>query len=332
MFVTQSQYSLSSFLDVLLYASAAAVAAVGYYLCAQCWRAFGLRKSKRTKEEYQKVYNEIAGRLGEDYNYDDGSYGPILVRLAWHASGTYDKETGTGGSNGATMRFGPESGHGANAGLEIARNFLEPVKGKHIPEAKFPWITYADLWILGGVAAIQEMEGPTVPFRPGRQDRDSTFCPPDGRLPDASEGSQHLRHIFNRMGFNDQEIVALSGAHSLGRCHADRLGFEGPWTYTPAYVSNQYYNMLTVEMWKVRKWDGPRQFQGSTSQTLMMLPTDLALVEDENMRPWVEKYADDESLFFHDFSNVLLKLFELGVPFEEGTERWTFTPTKVQKS
>lgn len=53
----------------------------------------------------------------------------VLVRLAWHASGTYDKETGTGGSNGATMRFAPESDHGANAGLKYARDFLEPIKG-----------------------------------------------------------------------------------------------------------------------------------------------------------------------------------------------------------
>lgn len=57
------------------------------------------------QEDYQKVYNEIAARLEEKDDYDDGSYGPVLVRLAWHASGTYDKETGTGGSNGATMRF-----------------------------------------------------------------------------------------------------------------------------------------------------------------------------------------------------------------------------------
>ncbi len=79
-------------------------------------------------EDYQKVYNAIAERLEEKEDYDDGSYGPVLVRLAWHASGTYDKETGTGGSNGATMRFHPESGHGANAGLVAARDFLEPIK------------------------------------------------------------------------------------------------------------------------------------------------------------------------------------------------------------
>jgi cytochrome c peroxidase len=75
------------------------------------------------------VYNEVASLLEEKDDYDDGSYGPVLVRLAWHASGTYDVETGTGGSNGATMRFAPEGGHGANAGLKNARDFLEPVKG-----------------------------------------------------------------------------------------------------------------------------------------------------------------------------------------------------------
>ena len=47
--------------------------------------------------------------------------------------GRYDKETGTGGSNGATMRFAPEGDHGANAGLKLAREFLDPVKGKLNP-------------------------------------------------------------------------------------------------------------------------------------------------------------------------------------------------------
>jgi cytochrome c peroxidase len=89
-------------------------------------------------EDYQAVYNEIASRLEENDSWDDGSYGPVLLRLAWHASGTYDKETGTGGSNGATMRFAPESDHGANAGLKAARDFLEPVKGEFCHCARHP--------------------------------------------------------------------------------------------------------------------------------------------------------------------------------------------------
>jgi cytochrome c peroxidase len=61
---------------------------------------------------------------------DNEPMGPTLVRLAWHAAGTFDKATGVGGSNGATMRFSQEAGHGANAGLGVARDFLEPVKAK----------------------------------------------------------------------------------------------------------------------------------------------------------------------------------------------------------
>ncbi|TVY20903.1 Cytochrome c peroxidase [Lachnellula arida] len=267
------------------------------------------------QEDYQKVYDDIAALLQEKDDYDDGSYGPVLVRLAWHASGTYDKETGTGGSNGATMRFAPEGDHGANAGLVAARDFLAPVK------AKFPWITYSDLWILAGICAIQEMQGPTIPYRPGRMDKDIAACTPDGRLPDASQGNKHLRGIFYRMGFNDQEIVALSGAHALGRCHTDRSGFDGPWTFSPTVVTNEYYKLLLNEKWNWKKWNGPKQYEDKSTKTLMMLPTDMALVSDKAFKQWVDKYAKDEGLFFKDFAAVITKLFELGVPFDETTQQ-----------
>jgi Peroxidase len=52
----------------------------------------------------------------DDENFDDGSLGPVFVRLAWHQAGSYDLATGTGGSNGCTIRFNPEAGYGANAG------------------------------------------------------------------------------------------------------------------------------------------------------------------------------------------------------------------------
>lgn len=202
------------------------------------------------------MYAEIAAKL-DSLDYDDGSYGPLLVRLAWHASGTYSAKDGTGGSNGATMRFSSEAGWGANAGLKIARDLLAPIAAAN------PGISTADLWTLAGVAAIQQLGGPTIPWRPGRVDyKDDSKVVPDGRLPDASKTQGHLRDIFYRMGFNvsslvggrrplmglalvpqplpplppppqDQEIVALAGAHALGRCHTDRSGFEGPWTRSP---------------------------------------------------------------------------------------------------
>jgi len=293
----------------------------GYFVYSQ---NFTLKESSdaRTKsgiftpkaEDYQEVYNTIAKALEEHDEYDDGSYGPVLVRLAWHASGTYDKETGTGGSNGATMRFAPEGDHGANAGLKAARDFLEPIK------EKFPWITYSDLWTLGGVCAIQEMQGPKIPWRPGRADRDVSFCTPDGRLPDASKEQKHLRGIFYRMGFNDQEIVALSGAHALGRCHTDRSGFEGPWTFSPTTLTNDYYKLLLEEKWSWRKWNGPKQFEDVKTKTLMMLPTDMALIKDKSFRSHVERYAKDNEAFFKDFSDAVMRLFELGVPFTTGED------------
>lgn len=79
-------------------------------------------------------------------------------------------------------------------------------------------MTAADLWTFAGKVAVEEMGGPVIPWRPGRTDAvDGTKTVPDGRLPDASQGQGHIRDVFYRMGFNDQEIVALVGAHALGR-------------------------------------------------------------------------------------------------------------------
>ena len=268
--------------------------------------------SSSAPRDYDAVRSAIAGILDAE-GYDDGSYGPVLVRLAWHCAGTYDAKTGTGGSNGAAMRFDPEASHGANAGLGIARSLLEPIK------KKFPWISYADLYTLAGAVAIEEMGGPKIEWAPGRSDfADGSLSSKDSRLPDASQGAKHLRAVFTTgMGFDDREIVALSGAHSLGRCHTDRSGFEGPWTRAPTTFSSLYFNELVREFfffrgffffrvcfrvfflehfmtqnvffpffsfyepqvntkWTKRKWDGPLQYTNSASgDDLMMLPTDM---------------------------------------------------------
>lgn len=251
--------------------------------------------------------------------YDDGSAGPVLVRLAWHSAGTYDAASKTGGSNGAGMRYESEGGDPANAGLAHARAFLEPVKNK------FPWITYSDLWCLAAVVAVKEMGGPEVSWQGGRTDfTDDSKIPARGRLPDGAQGADHLRHIFYRMGFNDQEIVALSGAHNLGRCHSDRSGFEGKWVNNPTRFSNQYFKLLLAHDWKKKKLEnGMEQFvyvdeeieleEGEKPEELMMLPTDMSLLSDASFKTWVEKYAEDKDLFFDHFAKVFAKLLELGI-------------------
>ena len=130
---------------------------------------------------------------------------PIAARLAWHAAGTYDRRDGTGGCNGGLMRFAPESTDKDNGGLSIVRDLLHPVKQAH------PELSHADLYAFAGCVAIEFLGGPRVPFAFGRtDDADGKRACPNGRLPDALKGADHLRHVFGeRMGFSDREIVAL---------------------------------------------------------------------------------------------------------------------------
>jgi len=262
------------------------------------------------KVDFNAVRKDIVAVL-ENEKYDDGSYGPVLVRLAWHASGTYNKSDGTGGSSGATMRFTPESGHGANAGLDVARNLLEPIK------KKYPGISYGDLWTFAGAVAIEEMGGPKIPWKSGRVDAESgKACPPDGRLPDASKGAPHVRDIFYRMGFNDQEIVALIGAHVIGRMHTNRSGYDGPWTHSPTTFSNDFFVQLKENKWVKKKWNGPEQFVNDKGGELTMNPADISFLSDPKFKKFVDLYAEDEQKFFEDFAKAFSKLLELGVKFK----------------
>jgi len=248
-----------------------------------------------------------------------GYVGPMLVRLAWHSCGSYGKATNDGGSNGGTIRMCPESNHGGNAGLKHAIGCLSTIKENN------PGASWADLIVYAGVVAIENMGGPDCGFTPGRSDapkpdtppsKDKRFTP-DDRLPDAAQGAQHLRDVFYRMGFNDQEIVALSGAHAIGRCHTDRSGFWGPWTYGEAAFSNDYYKFLLEKRWTVKTtheggaWKGPKQYEADGGK-LMMLPTDMVLIEDPAFKKWVQIYAKSEETFFADFAKAFRKLTELG--------------------
>ncbi|KAI4327757.1 hypothetical protein L6164_020182 [Bauhinia variegata] len=212
---------------------------------------------------------------------------PLMLRLAWHDAGTYDAKTNTGGPNGS-IRNETELRHSANNGLKKAVEFCEEVKAKH------PKITYADLYQLAGVVAVEITGGPPIDFIPGR--KDSKESPEEGRLPDAKQGASHLRDIFYRMGLTDKDIVALSGGHTLGKAHQERSGFEGPWTRDVLKFDNSYF----VELLK------------GESKDLLQLPTDKALVEDPRFRHYVELYAKDEDRFFADYAASHKKLSELG--------------------
>lgn len=160
--------------------------------------------------------------------------GPIMVRLAWHDSGTFDKNVkgewpAAGGAVGS-IRFEPEILHGANKGLSNAVALLRPVKDA------FPNVSYADIFQMASCRAIETAGGPKIGVRYGRLDATSPEqCSPEGNLPDAEAGpnnmyggpggtasteskepEDHLRKVFYRMGLSDEDIVALSGAHTFG--------------------------------------------------------------------------------------------------------------------
>ncbi|KAK4286485.1 hypothetical protein QN277_003035 [Acacia crassicarpa] len=229
----------------------------------------------------EKAKKKLRGMIAEK------NCAPIMLRIAWHSAGTYDVKTKTGGPFG-TMKHPGELAHGANNGLDIAVRLLEPIR------EQFPILTYGDFYQLAGVVAVEVTGGPEIPFHPGREDKPEPA--PEGRLPDATKGSDHLRDVFGHMGLSDQDIVALSGGHTLGRCHKERSGFEGAWTANPLIFDNSYFTELL----------------SGEKEGLLQLPSDKALLTDPVFRPLVEKYAADEDAFFADYAEAHLKLSELG--------------------
>jgi cytochrome c peroxidase len=239
--------------------------------------------------------------------------GPILIRLSWHDAGTFDKSSGTGGAH-ACMRFADassEAHHGGNAGLQVARDLLQDIVDRYTAKG----ISVADIWAYAAVVAVKVMGGPDVPFRYGRKDAQSAQdSVEEGRLPDAAQGADHIRAVLGRIGMNDREMVALCGAHTVGKCHLDRSGFDGPWTSQPLVFDNEYFKLLLdPTQWKQQvNAKGNTQFADVKGQGLMMLPSDMALQSDPEFFKVVQEYAQDQAAFFKDFASAFQKLQEAG--------------------
>ncbi|KAG7862954.1 hypothetical protein KL939_000273 [Ogataea angusta] len=263
-----------------------------------------------TYGNYELVRQAIRDCLPKP-DYDDGSIGPNIVRFTWHCCAHFDRESGTGGCNGGTMRFAQEFNDPGNTGLHTAKSYLDQI------HEKYPWISFADLYTLGGVVAIEAMGGPKIEWKPGRTDcPDSNKVPPMGRLPVATKDTEHLHEVFTqRLGFNDQELVALiGGGHTLGGCHVKFSGFDGSWTSNPVKFDNEFFRVLLEDTWNFEKvpLTGMPQYYNS-DHSLMMLITDIELIKNPTFKYWVEVYARDSELFMRDFASAFAKLLELGV-------------------
>ena len=184
---------------------------------------------------------------------DYGHYGPFFIRMAWHSAGTYRTTDGRGGAGYGTLRFAPLNSWPDNANLDKARRLLWPIKQKY--GSKISW---ADLMILTGNVALEDMGFPTFGFAGGRADvweaqEDIYWGPetewlgdkrytgdrelenplgavqmgliyvnpegPNGKA-DPLASAKDIRETFARMAMNDEETVALiAGGHSFGKAH-----------------------------------------------------------------------------------------------------------------
>jgi len=183
---------------------------------------------------------------------DYGNYGPLFIRMAWHSAGTYRIHDGRGGAAGGQQRFDPLNSWPDNGNLDKARRLLWPIK-QHYGEQ----ISWADLMVLAGNVAMENMGFKTLGFAGGREDdwqSDLVYWGPetqfldhkrrgkDGALekplaavqmgliyvnpegpngnPDPLAAAADIRESFGRMAMNDAEIVALiAGGHTFGKAH-----------------------------------------------------------------------------------------------------------------
>ncbi|MDG1737867.1 MAG: catalase/peroxidase HPI [Paracoccaceae bacterium] len=184
---------------------------------------------------------------------DYGHYGGFFIRMAWHSAGTYRTADGRGGGGRGQQRFAPLNSWPDNVNLDKARRLLWPIKQKYGNQ-----ISWADLMILAGNAAIESMGGKTYGFGGGRPDvwepeedvywgietewlsedrysgdRDLDdplaavqmgliYVNPEGPNgdPDILASGRDIRDTFGRMGMNDEETVALvAGGHTFGKAH-----------------------------------------------------------------------------------------------------------------
>ncbi len=208
------------------------------------------------KLDYKALKKDLAALMTDSQEWwpaDFGHYGGLMIRMAWHAAGTYRIGDGRGGAGSAQQRFAPLNSWPDNASLDKARRLLWPIKQKY--GRKLSW---GDLMILAGNVALETMGFKTFGFGGGRPDvweadevvywgREKTwlgderysgvrdlenplaavqmgliYVNPEGpnRKPDPVAAAVDIRETFRRMAMNDEETVALiAGGHSFGKTH-----------------------------------------------------------------------------------------------------------------
>ncbi|HLU60095.1 MAG TPA: catalase/peroxidase HPI [Pseudonocardia sp.] len=203
-------------------------------------------------EELKRDLVELMRTSQDWWPADYGHYGPLFIRMSWHSAGTYRIHDGRGGGGEGAQRFAPLNSWPDNASLDKARRLLWPIKEKYGRK-----ISWADLLVLAGNVAIEDMGLPTFGFGFGREDiwepeeifwgpedtwlgderysGERELAEPFGAVqmgliyvnpegpngnPDPLASARDIRDTFGRMAMNDEETVALIvGGHTFGKCH-----------------------------------------------------------------------------------------------------------------
>jgi catalase-peroxidase len=203
--------------------------------------------------ELKKDINDLMTTSQDWWPADYGHYGPFMIRMAWHAAGTYRIGDGRGGAGSGMQRFAPLNSWPDNGNLDKARLLLWPIKQKYGKK-----VSWADLMVLAGNCALETMDFKTFGFAGGREDawepqEDIYWGPekewlgderytgdrelenplgavqmgliyvnpqgPNGN-PDILGSARDIRETFGRMAMNDEETVALvAGGHTFGKMH-----------------------------------------------------------------------------------------------------------------
>jgi catalase-peroxidase len=203
-------------------------------------------------EALKKDLNTLMTQSQDWWPADFGNYGPFMIRMAWHSAGTYRSGDGRGGSRAGQQRFAPLNSWPDNGNLDKARRLLWPIKQKYGNK-----ISWADLMILAGNVALENMGFKTFGFAGGRVDvwepeshvywgsenkwldharsnegklenplaatqMGLIYVNPEGPAgnPDPILAAKDIRETFGRMGMNDEETTALNaGGHTFGKTH-----------------------------------------------------------------------------------------------------------------
>ncbi|WP_438862891.1 catalase/peroxidase HPI [Neptunicella sp.] len=208
------------------------------------------------KLDYQALKHDLTQLMTDSQDWwpaDFGHYGPLFIRMAWHSAGTYRMGDGRGGAGAGQQRFAPLNSWPDNVNLDKARRLLWPIKQKYGNK-----ISWADLMVLAGNVALENMGFKTFGFAGGREDswepeqdvywgKETTWLDesrysgerdledplaavqmgliyvnpegPNGK-PDPLAAAVDIRETFARMAMDDEETVALiAGGHTFGKTH-----------------------------------------------------------------------------------------------------------------